>query len=85
MQRTNVFVSDQVVVKGSKVGLDLLDPANALAQETEVVFAVPNFVTEYSRDAAPIRIPVAQWHLQNRARTAGQLSGEDVNARRRGR
>ncbi len=80
VRRTNPYVPEQVVVTGTKVGLDLLEPANALAAVDEVVFAVPNFVSEYRRTAT-IRIPVAQWHLDNRARLDGQLDHEDVKAR----
>ncbi|MGH9132763.1 MAG: S8 family serine peptidase [Ilumatobacteraceae bacterium] len=80
IQRPNPFIADQVVVKGASVGLDLLDPANALAAADEVVFAVPNFVTQYRR-VAPVRIATAQWQLDNRATLQGQLAGEDVNAR----
>ena len=80
VRRTNPYIPEQLVVAGSKVGLDLLEPANALAAEDEVVFAVPNFVSEYRRTAT-IRIPVAQWHLDNRATFDGQLGHEDVKAR----
>ena len=80
VQRANPFVADQVVVTGKGTGLDVLDPANALAEEDEVVFAVPNFVTEYRRTGA-VRIPVAQWHLDNTGAFPGQVAGEDVNAR----
>ena len=81
VRRTNPYIPEQLVVAGSKVGLDLLEPANAMAAEDEVVFAVPNFVSEYRRTAT-IRIPVAQWHLDNRATFDGQLGHEDVKARR---
>ena len=80
VQRSNQFVARQVVVKGAHAGLDLLDPANALAATDDVEFAVPNFVTEYRRVAA-VRIVTAQWHLDNRATLTGQLAGEDVDAR----
>src|SRR5262245_15831724 len=80
VQRVNPYVVDQVVVKSDKVGLDLLDPANTLAEQDEVVFAVPNFVTEYHRTAV-IKINTAQWHLDNKATFTGQLRGEDVKAR----
>ncbi len=81
IRRTNQFVDRQCVLydpRRRRVGLDLLDAANALAELAEVSFAVPNFVTEYRRPTSAI-LP-AQWHLRNDARAAGQRAGEDVNA-----
>lgn len=75
----NPYVREQYVTKsvgGKLVGADLIDPANSLMELDEVAFATPNFVSEYSRDV----IPVAQWHLKNRAKVAGQVLGEDVAA-----
>jgi subtilisin family serine protease len=81
-RRVNDFVSDQVVVVDKarrRVGADLIDAANALAEQPDVVFATPNFVSEFRRGA--VAIPVAQWHLHNRAALTGQTPGEDVDAR----
>jgi subtilisin family serine protease len=82
VRRVNVFVPDQVVVghaAGRRVGADLLDVANDWAELDDVVFATPNFVSEYRRLARP-PIPPAEWHLRNLAREAGQKKGEDVDA-----
>jgi len=78
----NTFVQDQEVVqvKGQKkTGEDLIGIANSCMDLEEVVFATPNFVSEFRRDA-PIVIPKPQWHLRNTASAAGQLAGEDVKA-----
>lgn len=83
VRRTNAFVLDQVVVfdrSRRRPGAELLEAANRLAQLEEVAFATPNFVSEYRRQRA-IRVPVAQWHLDNRGRRRGQVAGEDVDAR----
>lgn len=82
-REVNRFVKDQVVAvdaAGRKSGADLIDVANGLAELDEVVFATPNFVSEYRRQAVPTP-PVAQWHLLNRGSLAGQRNGEDVDAR----
>ena len=79
----NRFVKDQVVVvdgTGRRSGSDLVDIANDFASMDEVVFATPNFVSQYRRLAVAMP-PVAQWHLFNRAKVAHQLAGEDVDAR----
>lgn len=82
-KRQNPYVPDQVVISDParrKAGVDLLEIANGMAAEDEVTFATPNFVSEYRRDAVA-SIPAAQWHLYNRAKEAGQIRGEDVDAR----
>jgi len=61
-------------------GADLIPIANDLADREEVVFATPNFVSEYRRERGP-KIGPAQWHLDNIAAVAGQLAGQDVRVR----
>jgi len=61
-------------------GADLIPIANDLADREEVVFATPNFVSEYRRERGP-KIGPAQWHLDNTAAFAGQLAGQDVRVR----
>jgi subtilisin family serine protease len=81
VRRRNPFVRDQVVVyhPGRKYsGEELLQIANAWTALDEVVFATPNFVSQYWRQAAPA-IPSAQWHLRNKG-TGGATRGEDVDA-----
>jgi subtilisin family serine protease len=78
-RRVNPFVEAQVVAvdSGRKLyGPDLLDVANEYVEQDEVVFATPNFVSQYRREAAPVPSPPrAQWHL----RDAG--GRQDVRAR----
>jgi subtilisin family serine protease len=82
VRRRNDFARDQVVVYQPErrfAGEELLEIANAWTELDEVVFATPNFVSQYWRAALP-RIPVAQWHLVNRG-TGGARQDEDVDAR----
>lgn len=82
VRRRNAFVRDQVVVYHPDrrySGEELLDIANAWTGLDEVVFATPNFVSQYWRVALP-RIPSAQWHLVNKG-TGGARKDEDVDAR----
>jgi subtilisin family serine protease len=77
----NRFIKQQFVVKHRKekhTGAALVDLANQCMELDEVVFASPNFVSEFRR--TQINIPVGQWHLENLARVQGQKLGEDVNA-----
>src|SRR5205823_3591879 len=72
----------QVVVEdpeGKTTGEALLDIANDWAMMGEVVFATPNFVSQYRRHG-PIKVIPQQWHLDNTGKVAGQLKGEDVRA-----
>lgn len=82
--RTNPYVSEQLVVRDSgdtRRGEDLIDVANALAErEGDIVFAAPNFVSEFRRSTVPT-IPVNQWHLNNSGQFEGQVAGEDVRAK----
>jgi subtilisin family serine protease len=82
VRRTNAFVAEQVVVRDKtrrRAGGELIEIANQCAALDEVVFATPNFVSEYRRQLA--KIPAAQWHLDNLGTAAGQRKGEDVGAK----
>lgn len=48
-----------------------------LADIEDVVYASPNFTSQYQRQSA---IPAAQWHLRNLALERGQKKHEDINA-----
>jgi subtilisin family serine protease len=61
-------------------GADLIPIANDLADREEVVFATPNFVSEYRRERGP-KIGPAQWHLDNIGTFPGQLTGQDISVR----
>ncbi|HSS79451.1 MAG TPA: S8 family serine peptidase [Thermoanaerobaculia bacterium] len=63
--RRNTFISDQVVVRhpgGRYAGEDLIEISNLLVGLEEVVFATPNFVSQYRRQAPPFILPL-EWHL----------------------
>jgi subtilisin family serine protease len=82
VRRQNGFVEDQLVLydeSKKREGPTLLEVANQCAELDEVVFAAPNFVSEYIRQRT-LRVPVGQWHLRNRGTVAGQLKAEDVDA-----
>ncbi len=83
VRRANRLVPDQVVVADPArrvFGADLIPIANRLAALDEVIFATPNFVSEYQREVGP-RIGAGQWHLLNVAAAQGQVAGEDIRAR----
>jgi subtilisin family serine protease len=72
------FTPQQFVVRckqGKRHGAALVPLANELTELAEIVFATPNFVSEYRRD-----LHKEQWHLKNTARHIGQKKGEDVQA-----
>jgi subtilisin family serine protease len=80
VRNRNRFIRGQFVVFHPKeTGTEVLEAANNLAEMDEVVFATPNFVSQYRRANAPA-INNEQWHLQNTARYTGQKNGEDVGA-----
>jgi subtilisin family serine protease len=85
VSRRNDFVQGQVIVrdpKDSRRGDDLIEVANRLAErDDEIVFAAPNFVSEFRRFAPPA-IPLSQWHLKNTGGFPGQVAGEDIRAER---
>lgn len=79
--RRNPTVRAQVVTAARKrEGPELVEACNALVESGEVVFATPNFVSEFRRDAAVPTPPEQQWHLANLGRLRGQVAGEDVGA-----
>jgi subtilisin family serine protease len=83
MRRGNPYVQDQVVAydpNRRKAGAELVEVANDFAEMDEVVFATPNFVSEFRRAWTRSRPLAAQWHLHNLGRVAGQKKGEDVGA-----
>jgi len=60
-------------------GDDLIHLANTLAErDDDIVYAAPNFVSEYRRTAPPV-IPDAQWHLNNPGAVAGEVA-QDIRA-----
>jgi subtilisin family serine protease len=82
VRRRNRLIPDQVIAydeSRNRQGAEIIEIANTLRDDTDVIFATPNFVSEYVRTATPA-IPSAQWHLKNLGRQAGQLKGEDVKA-----
>lgn len=82
IRRQNRFIADQLTAVDAsrgRTGETLIEVANECARLDEVVFATPNFVSEYRRGAGSI--PAAQWHLANLARVSGQTAHEDVHAR----
>lgn len=75
---TSEFSSRQFVVRckqAKRLGAALVPLANELTELEEIVFATPNFVSEYRRD-----LHKEQWHLKNAARHVGQKKNEDVQA-----
>ncbi len=79
----NVYVDHQIVAythDPKKLGMHMVEVANDCATMDEVVFATPNFVSQFRRTAASA-IPRPQWHLDNRGAKRGQIVGEDVDAR----
>ncbi len=63
-----------------RAGAAVVDLANELAQENDVVFAEPNLISQIRRAALPI-IPDEQWHLHNKALVFRQKRGADLRAR----
>ena len=81
-RRVNPFVEDQVVAveRGRKLyGPDLVDAANAFVEDDEVLFATPNFVSQYRREAVP-NPPRSQWHLNRSWWTAGRPRPSSLEA-----
>jgi hypothetical protein len=81
VRRRSLFARDQVVVyhpDRKYRGEQLLEIANAWTALDEVVFAMPNFVSQYWRQANLPTIPLAEWHLRNKGLGAA-IRGEDVN------
>jgi subtilisin family serine protease len=83
VRRRNPYARDQVVAYHPQRRYDgeaLVELANRFTALDEVVFATPNFVSQYWRQATLPPIPAAQWHLENRG-TGGAKDDEDVDAR----
>jgi subtilisin family serine protease len=81
VRRRNPFARDQYIVyhpARKYNGEELLEIANTWTALDEVLFATPNFVSQYWRLAAP-KIPGVQWHLKNNGGN-GATKGEDVDA-----
>ena len=82
VRRQNRLIPDQVIAydaTGNQVGAAMVEVANEILDYEEVVFATPNFVSEYRRTVMPT-VVVAQWHLRNLAKQAGQVKSEDMKA-----
>lgn len=82
VRRKNSLVPDQVVVVDRKrEAPELLEMCNRWVESEDVVFATPNFVSEYRREARQRYTPPRdQWHLKNLGLARGQTKGEDVDA-----
>jgi subtilisin family serine protease len=83
VRRRNAFERDQVVVyqpDRKYTGEQLLEIANEWSGLDEVVFATPNFVSQYWRQATLPRVPAAAWHLVNTGK-GGAKRDEDVDVR----
>ena len=83
VRRRNRYERDQVVVyhpQRKYAGDELLEIANRWTALDEVVFATPNFVSQYWRQASLPPIRPEQWHLENHG-AAGAKSDEDVDVR----
>jgi subtilisin family serine protease len=66
LRKRNAWIPTQLVVhdpEGRIEGADLLPVAVKLAETEEVVFATPNFVSEFRRSAAAPKVRKEQWHL----------------------
>jgi subtilisin family serine protease len=82
VRRRNRFVPVQAVVYDPErrhSGEELIDVANSWAELDEVVFCVPNFVSQFRRHALPA-IRSEEWHLRNTGARGGK-KGEDVAIR----
>jgi subtilisin family serine protease len=76
----NPFVQDQVIVyqpQRKHSGEKLLEISNDISETDEVVFAAPNFVSQFNRQAPP-SIRSEEWHLRNGG-GGGATTGEDVD------
>ena len=78
----NSYVKDQIIVYNPDRKYDgqkLLEISNDIAELDEVVFAAPNFVSEFKRQAPP-NLRSEEWHLRNTG-SGGAVAGEDVHIR----
>lgn len=68
IRRTNPFVPDQMVVydpRRKNSGEDLVEVSNRWMELDEVVFATPNFVSQFLRQGLS-SIRSEEWHLRNK-------------------
>lgn len=82
VRAVNPFVEDQVIVyqpERKHSGEKLLEISNDISEMEEVVFAAPNFVSQFNRQAPP-SIRSEEWHLRNGG-GGGATAGEDVDIR----
>jgi len=82
VRAVNPFVEDQVIVYQPDrryPGEKLLEISNDMSEMDEVVFAAPNFVSQFNRQAPP-DVRSVEWHLRNRG-GGGATAGEDVDIR----
>jgi subtilisin family serine protease len=83
IRRRNLTVPNQLVLVDRtrrRAGTELLEIVNDFAEMQEVVFATPNFVSEFRRDRTRANPPTTQWHLRNLGTVSGQKRNEDVRA-----
>ena len=81
LRSRNSFVPNQYIVKSKDphcTGVELIELSNHCLELDEMVFATPNFVSEFRRETIPA-ISAAEWHLKNTG-LDGQKKDEDVNA-----
>ncbi|PZD70391.1 Calcium-dependent protease [Acaryochloris thomasi RCC1774] len=81
VRKVNPFVPEQVIVydpNNQYRNEGLVDVANDWSETDDVVFATPNFVSQFVRDAPP-SIRTEEWHLRNLGKDS-QTAGEDVDA-----
>jgi subtilisin family serine protease len=79
----NAFFEDQMIVYNPErkySGEKLLEISNEMTETDEVIFAAPNFVSQFRRTALP-SIRREEWHLLNGGGGAGVVAGEDVDVR----
>ena len=81
VRRRNPFIPDQVIAydPGRKhTGEELVEDSVSIAEEEAVVFAAPNFVSQFRR-LLPPSVRSEEWHLKNKG-AGGAKKGEDVDA-----
>ncbi|MFY9618578.1 MAG: S8 family serine peptidase [Pyrinomonadaceae bacterium] len=82
VRSVNPFIEEQVIVyhpERKYSGEKLLEVSNDISEMDEIVFAAPNFVSQFNRQATPA-IRSEQWHLRNGG-GGGATAGEDVDIR----
>jgi subtilisin family serine protease len=82
VRAVNPFVKDQMIVyqpERKHSCEKLLEISNDISEMEEVVFAAPNFVSQFNRQAPP-SIRSEEWHLRNGG-SGGATAHEDVDIR----